>query len=64
MFADCGPLNLVIELWRHESLERSMASRQASRKATKWRHAVEQIAGLAHTFDTQMLRPLPSSLWL
>ena len=63
LYSDCGSLNVVIEIWRHESLERSMASRQASRKAPKWRAAVNEIAGLAHTFETAMVRPFPSSPW-
>ena len=63
LYSDNGSLNVVIELWRHRSLEGSMASRQASRKAGKWRAAVEEIAGLAHTFETAMMRPVPSSPW-
>jgi len=63
LYSDCGSLNIVIEIWRHSSLEGSMASRQASRKASKWRNAVNDIAELAHTFETAMLRPVPSSPW-
>ena len=63
LYSDSGSLNVVMELWRHESLERSQASRQASRKATKWRDAINEIAGLSVSFDTQFLRPLPLSPW-
>ena len=63
LYSDCGPLNTVMELWRHESLERSQASRQASRAAPKWRAAIEQIAELSVSFDTQFMRPLPCSPW-
>ena len=63
LYSDCGSLNVVIEIWRHRTLEASLASRQASRKASKWRAAVEEIAGLAHTFETAMMRPVPSSPW-
>lgn len=63
LYSDCGSLNVVIEIWRHASLDGSMASRQASRKASKWRSAVDQIAGLALRFETVMLRPVPSSPW-
>ena len=63
LYSDCGPLNLVMELWRHESLQRSQDSRQASRKASKWRDAVNDIAKIAHSFDTQFMRPLPGSPW-
>lgn len=63
LYSDVGPLNMVVELWRHESLERSLASRQASRAATKWRAAIGEIAAIAHTFDTQYIRPLSESPW-
>ena len=63
LYSDCGPLNNVMELWRHESLERSQASRVASRAAPKWRAAIDQIAGLSVSFDTQFMRPLPCSPW-
>ena len=63
LYSDCGSLNIVMELWRHESLQRSQDSRQASRKAVKWREAVNEIATIAHTFDTQFMRPLNGSPW-
>ena len=42
---------------------RAQDSRAASRKATKWRSAINQIAELSVSFDTQFLRPLESSPW-
>jgi len=63
LYSDCGSLNVVMELWRHESMQRAQVSRAASRKATKWRHAINEIAKLSVSFDTQMMRPLASSPW-
>jgi hypothetical protein len=36
-------------------------SRQASRGATKWRKGIAEIAELAMTFDTTILKPLDFS---
>tara|TARA_B110001452_G_scaffold255373_1_gene247749 strand:- start:26 stop:820 length:795 start_codon:yes stop_codon:yes gene_type:complete len=63
LYSDCGSLNVVIELWRHQSLQRAQDSRRASRAAPKWRAAIGEIATLATSFDTQYLRPTPSSPW-
>jgi len=63
LYTDNGPLNEVYELWRHESLQRSQDSRQASRKSEKWKGAVANIASLASSFHTQYLRPTPFSPW-
>mmetsp|Transcript_36723 Transcript_36723/g.73595 ORF Transcript_36723/g.73595 Transcript_36723/m.73595 type:complete len:252 (+) Transcript_36723:148-903(+) len=63
LYSDSGPLNVVYEVWRHESLQRSLAARQASRQSSKWKEAVGSIALLAETFDTQFLRPTPFSPW-
>eukprot|EP00965_Chrysotila_dentata_P144628 4777205-Pleurochrysis_carterae.AAC.3 len=63
LYSDNGSLNVVIELWRHASLARSQESRRASRKATRWRQAINDIAKLAVTFDTQLMRPTPRSPW-
>lgn len=63
LYSDCGSLNVVMELWRHESLQRAQDSRRASRAAPKWRAAIGEIATLATSFDTQYLRPTPSSPW-
>lgn len=63
LYSDSGSLNVVIELWRHESMQRAQDSRAASRKALRWRDAINQIAQIATSFDTQFLRPLPSSPW-
>jgi hypothetical protein len=63
MYSDCGPLNTVIELWRHESLQRSQDSRAASRASTKWRSTIGSVAELAVSFETQFLRPTAFSPW-
>jgi len=59
--AGAAPLNTVIELWRHTSLQGSQISRAASRAAPVWRKAVGDIAELAVTFNTQFLRPTEGS---
>ena len=63
LYNDVGPLNSVIELWRHESMQRSMDSRVASRQATLWKKAVAKNAELGISFDNQFLRPAPFSPW-
>ena len=44
LYSDNGSLNVVIELWRHESMQRAQDSRVASRKAQKWKTAIGEIA--------------------
>ncbi|KAL1528047.1 hypothetical protein AB1Y20_009414 [Prymnesium parvum] len=63
LYSDNGPLNVVHEVWRHQSMQRAQDSRVASRKAVKWRAAVEQIAQLATSFETRYIRPLPGAPW-
>lgn len=63
LYSDCGDLNVVVELWRHESMQRALASRAASRGAVKWRKAIGEIAQIATSFSTQYMRPLASSPW-
>ena len=63
LYSDCGPLNVVVELWRHESMQRAQASRKASRQAPKWKAAIGEIAGLSTRFETSFLRPTPGSPW-
>ncbi|KAJ1445390.1 hypothetical protein M885DRAFT_550064 [Pelagophyceae sp. CCMP2097] len=53
--AGASPLNTVIELWRHTSMQGSQRSRAASRGATKWRAAISKIADMATRFDTQLI---------
>jgi hypothetical protein len=36
LYNEVGPLNTVLEIWRHESMERSQDSRVASRQAPLW----------------------------
>lgn len=63
LYSESGPLNVVMELWRHESMQRSQDSREASRAAGKWKAAVAGIADLAISFHTQFLRPTSFSPW-
>ena len=60
---DCGPLNMVVELWRHASMEGAQRSREASRGATEWRAAIAQIAQGALSFETQTLVPVEGNRW-
>lgn len=43
LYNEVGPLNSVIELWRHESMQRSQDSRAASRQAPLWKQAVVNL---------------------
>ena len=63
LYSDSGPLNVVVELWRHETMQRAQDSRKASRKATKWRSAINEIAKLSTSFDTRFMRPMLFSPW-
>ena len=63
LYSDNGPLNVVIELWRHESMQRAQESRVASRQAEKWKSAIGEIANLSTDFRTEYMRPLPESPW-
>lgn len=63
LYSDCGSLNVVHELWRHESMQRAQDSRIASRKAAKWRSAVDRIAQLATSFETRYVRSLSGAPW-
>lgn len=63
LYSDNGSLNVVIELWRHESIARAQDSRVASRKATKWRSAINEIAHITTSFETQFMRPIKGSPW-
>ena len=64
LYSDCGPLNVVVELWRHESIQRAQESRAASRKAAKWKHAIGEIAKISTSFSTLYMRPLRASPWV
>ena len=64
LYSDCGSLNVVMELWRHESMQRAQESRAASRKAAKWKAAIGEIAELTTSFTTTYMRPLRESPWL
>lgn len=72
LVSDVGSLNTVYEVWKHGGeiighdtsfcgLHAMEMSRQASRGATEWRNGIMQIAELAMTFDTTILKPLECS---
>ena len=63
LYSETGPLNVVIELWRHASTEGAQRSREASRGATEWRAAIAQIAQGALSFETQTLVPVEGNRW-
>lgn len=63
MYSDCGSLNVVKELWRHESMGRAQESRVASRQALKWKEAIAKIADISTGFETLYMRPLRASPW-
>lgn len=59
-----GPLNEVIELWRHGKGCNAMdASRQAAREASEWRKSIGQIAELAVSFVSTIHKPTEFSPW-
>jgi NIPSNAP len=58
MHTDVGPLNHVLEVWRHGSGTAAMnKSRAAARSADEWRRAIASIAGLAVSFTTAIHKP-------
>mmetsp|Transcript_14301 Transcript_14301/g.29194 ORF Transcript_14301/g.29194 Transcript_14301/m.29194 type:complete len:275 (+) Transcript_14301:52-876(+) len=62
LVSDVGSLNTVYEVWKHggESscgMEAMEQSRQASRGAKEWRTGIAEIAQLATSFDTTILKP-------
>jgi hypothetical protein len=63
LYSDCGSLNVVVELWRHESMQRAQESRKASRQASKWKAAINEIAQISTRFETTYMRPLRASPW-
>jgi hypothetical protein len=58
LHTDVGPLNHVLEVWRHGAGTRAMnRSRGAARGAAEWRHAIAGIADLAVAFTTAIHKP-------
>lgn len=60
--SDIGSLNTVYEVWKHGGgnscgMEAMEQSRQASRGAQEWRSGISEIAKLATSFDTSILKP-------
>lgn len=73
LVSDVGSLNTVYEVWKHGGevsgedgtafcgMQAMEQSRQASRGAMEWRKGIAEIAELAMTFDTTILKPLAFS---
>mmetsp|Transcript_3125 Transcript_3125/g.6472 ORF Transcript_3125/g.6472 Transcript_3125/m.6472 type:complete len:140 (+) Transcript_3125:476-895(+) len=68
LVSDIGRLNVVYEVWKHGGggegggedscgMRAMEESRRSSRGAEEWRRGIAQIAELAVTFDTTILRP-------
>lgn len=58
LYSEVGSLNEVTEVWRHGGGTIAMErSRVAARKASDWRRAIGDIAGLADTFTSTIHRP-------
>lgn len=61
--SDIGSLNTVYEVWKHGGggnscgIEAMEQSRQASRGAQEWRSGISEIAKLATSFETSILKP-------
>mmetsp|Transcript_6645 Transcript_6645/g.14498 ORF Transcript_6645/g.14498 Transcript_6645/m.14498 type:complete len:237 (+) Transcript_6645:126-836(+) len=64
LYSEIGPLNNVVELWRHGGGSQAMErSRVAARGANQWRSAIANVAKLAQSFDTSIIRPMTPSQW-
>ena len=66
LVSDVGSLNTVLEVWKHGGdsfcgIEAMEQSRQASRGAKEWRTGIAEIAKLATSFETSILKPAPFS---
>ena len=61
LYSEVGPLNSVIEIWRHDDTSAMERSRVAARSAEKWRDSIAQIATLANVFTSSIYKPLSSS---
>ena len=62
LVSDVGCLNTVYEVWLHGDnsscgMEAMEQSRHASRGAKEWRTGISEIAQLATSFDTSILKP-------
>lgn len=60
--SDIGSLNAIYEVWKHGGgsscgMEAMEQSRQASRGAQEWRSGISEIAKLATSFETSILKP-------
>ena len=63
LYTDLGPLNEVIELWRHGGGTQAMeASRTGARNAPQWRAAIAEIASLAVSFRSTIHKPVGGGL--
>ena len=61
LYSEVGPLNEVIEIWRHGSTTAMEKSRVAARSAEEWRNSIAEIANLSTTFTSTIHKPLPFS---
>lgn len=62
LYSDVGPLNEVLEIWRHGNGTAAMEqSRAAARRVSTWRQAIAQIATLAVSFQTTIHKPVSFS---
>ena len=52
----------MIEVWRHDDSSAMLRSREAARKAQEWRSGIAQIAQLAQTFQTTIMKPVDASV--
>ena len=62
LVSDVGSLNTVYEVWKHGGadscgMEAMEQSRHASRGVNEWRTGISEIAKLATSFDTSILKP-------
>ena len=63
LYSDIGPLNEVIEVWRHGAGTHAMqVSRGAARGAGPWRDAISEIADLAMSFTSTVHKPVGGGL--
>jgi len=63
---EVGRLNCVYEIWKHGGpgecgFNAMESSRKSAREASEWRSAIADIAELALTFNTTIMRPLEFS---
>lgn len=55
--SDVGILNQFIEIWRYPNAAASITHRESSRKALKWREAINEAAKITVTFQNRLMLP-------